>query len=127
MPRSKTIEIDEIVTPEKPPGERSGHQKDPVSSSASFSKKSSSDSSASNTEASMGSDSGDPFSQFQKSLPWKARITLYLTRWFVFLRSKSWGKLVIVPIIIVTVLLAIPLGLIAVFLLIIRSLLFPRR
>jgi len=34
---------------------------------------------------------------------------------------------VIVPIIIVTVLLAIPLGLIAVFLLIIRSLLFPRR
>ncbi len=64
---------------------------------------------------------------FDKALPWKARITLKLTQWFVLLRSKSWGKFVIVPIIILGVLLVIPLGLIAILVLIIRSIFSSRR
>ena len=45
----------------------------------------------------------------------------------MLLRSKSWGKFVIVPIIILGVLLVIPLGLIAILVLIIRSIFSSRR
>ena len=69
----------------------------------------------------------DPFANFRQSLPWKARITLSLTQWFVLLRSKSWGNLVIVPVVVLGVLLAIPLAIIAFFLLLVRSIFLPRR
>lgn len=69
----------------------------------------------------------DPFANFRQSLPWKARLTITLTQWFVLLRSKNWGKFVIVPIIILGVLLVIPLGLIAILVLIIRSIFSSRR
>lgn len=107
MPESKTIEIDEVVTPEKSAGDGLGDG--PVFDS---------------TEAFT---SNDPFADFQKALPWKTRLTLRLTQWFMLLRSKSWGKFVIVPIIILGLLLVIPLGLIAIFVLIIRSIFFSRR
>lgn len=63
----------------------------------------------------------NPFADFQKTLPWKARLTLKATQWFMILRSKSWGKLVIVPAVILALLLAIPLGLLFFCVLIIRS------
>ena len=107
MPESKTIEIDEVVTPEKSAGDGLGDG--PVFDS---------------DEAFNGK---DPFADFQKALPWKARLTLGLTQWFMLLRSKSWGKFIIAPIIILGVLLVIPLGLIAIFVLIIRSIFFSRR
>jgi len=107
MPESKTIEIDEVVTPEKSAGD--GLDDGPVFD---------------DDQAFTGN---DPFADFQKALPWKARITLKLTQWFMLLRSKSWGKFVIVPIIILGVLLVIPLGLIAILVLIIRSIFSLRR
>ena len=107
MPESKTIEIDEVVTPEKSAGDGLGDG--PVFN---------------DNQAFTGS---DPFADFQKALPWKARITLRLTQWFVLLRTKSWGKFVIVPIVILGLLLVIPLGLIAIFVLIIRSIFSARR
>ena len=115
MPESKTIEIDEIVTPEKSAGDASGQDGHiPLVDL--------------NTNRSLITRaSWDPFADFHKALPWKARLTLKLTQWFMLLRSKSWGKFVIVPIIILGVLLVIPLGLIAIFVLIIRSIFFPRR
>ena len=122
MPKSKTIEIDEIVTPEKSAGDAFGDQQDWSSSSPSGSTKKTAN--GSNTRETGGE---DPFANFQKALPWKARITLKLTQWFMLLRSKSWGKFVIVPIIILGVLLVIPLGLIVFFLLLIRSIFLPRR
>ena len=57
----------------------------------------------------------------------KRDFTITLTQWFVLLRSKNWGKFVIVPIIILGVLLVIPLGLIAILVLIIRSIFSSRR
>ena len=107
MPESKTIEIDEVVTPEKSAGDGLGGG--PV------------------FDGDEDFTSNDPFADFQKALPWKARIALKLTQWFMLLRSKSWGKFVIVPITILGVLLIIPLGLIAIFVLIIRSIFFSRR
>ena len=104
MPESKTIEIDEIITPGKPPG----------------------DTSSSRSGAASGSEAppfptGDPFADFQRTLPWKARWTLRLTRWFMLLRGKPWGKLVIVPAVVLALLLALPLGFIFFCFLIIRS------
>jgi hypothetical protein len=127
MPKSKTIEIDEILTPGKSSGAPDDQRKNRSSRWASTSKQSSTDEPTSDFKSSKGANSHDPFSQFQQSLPWKARITLFLTRWFVILRNKSWGKLVIVPLIIVALLLAIPLGLIALCLFIIHTLFFSRR
>jgi hypothetical protein len=110
MPESKTIEIDEIVTPEKPPGD------EPSAGSKKV------DWSQSNGGASRpDAPSGNPFADFQKALPWKARLTLGLTQWFMVLRSKSWGKLVIVPAVILGLLLVIPLGLLFISWMIIRS------
>lgn len=71
--------------------------------------------------------SSDPFTHFDQSLPWKARITLRLTRWFMLLRANSWGKIVIIPIVILAVAIAIPLGLIAIILLALRSIFKPQR
>jgi len=107
MPEGKTIEIDEVVTPEKSAGDSLGG--DPV------------------FDGDEAFNSNDPFADFQKALPWKARLTLKLTQWFMLLRSKSWGKLIIAPVIILGVLLVIPLGLIAIFVLIIRSIFSARR
>jgi hypothetical protein len=122
MPKSKTIEIDEIVTPEKSAGDAFGDQQDWSSSSPSGSTKKTAN--GSNTRVTGGE---DPFANFRQSLPWKARITLSLTQWFVLLRSKSWGNFVIVPVVVLGVLLAIPLGLIAISVLIIRSIFSSRR
>ena len=110
MPDSKTIEIDEIVTPEKHPGDEPSTGKKKADWSQS-------DGGASRPDAS----SGNPFADFQKALPWKARLTLGLTRWFMILRSKSWGKLVIVPAVILGLIIALPLGLLFVIWMIIRS------
>jgi len=122
MPKSKTIEIDEIVTPDKPSGDDdSGREGWSQSTTKSAGKRTQTD--PSDPEFS----SGDPFADFHKALPWKARLTLKLTSWFILLRSTSWGKFVIIPIIILGVLLVIPLGLIAIFLLMLRSIFFPRR
>jgi len=122
MPKSKTIEIDEIVTPEKSAGDAFGDQQDWSSSSPSGSTKKTAN--GSNTRETGGE---DPFANFRQSLPWKARITLSLTQWFVLLRSKSWGNLVIVPVVVLGVLLAIPLAITAFFLLLVRSIFLPRR
>ena len=122
MPESKTIEIDEIVTPEKSAGDASGDQQDWSTSSPGGSAKKTAN--GTNQHAAGGE---NPFANFHQSLPWKARITLRLTQWFVLLRTKSWGKFVIVPIVILGVFLVIPLGLIAIFVLIIRSIFLPRR
>jgi hypothetical protein len=65
--------------------------------------------------------SDNPFADLENSLPWKARWTLKLTRWFMLLRSKPWGKLVIVPAVLLGIVLVVPLGLIFFFYLIIRS------
>ena len=122
MPKSKTIQIDEIVTPDKPAGDRPSGQQGWSQSAAGKTRKRANTGSA---DPEFGSD--DPFSDFQRALPWKARWTLKLTGWFMLLRSKSWGKFVIIPIIILGVFLAIPLGLIALFLLMLRSIFLPRR
>ncbi|MBT8044676.1 MAG: hypothetical protein KJO79_06975 [Verrucomicrobiae bacterium] len=111
MPESKTIEIDEIVTPEKSAGDDS--------SSRSSSRTSSGENAPGSGASPFPSDT--PFADFQKALPWKARLTLKLTQWFMILRSKSWGKLVIVPAVVLGLLLAIPLGMIFFCILIIRS------
>lgn len=104
MPASKTIEIDEIITPEKPPGD---DQKGKTQSADGVSRP-------------EGQAPDNPFADFQKALPWKVRLTLKVTQWFMFLRSKSWGKLVIVPAVALALLLAIPLALIFFCALIIR-------
>ncbi|MDG1357836.1 MAG: hypothetical protein P8P36_06555 [Akkermansiaceae bacterium] len=127
MPESKPIEIDEILTPENSTGERSrARAKKPQSPDGSFG----GNSPAGSSSAGSSETDFDPeklFKNFRKSLPWKARITLILTRWFMLLQSKSWGKLALIPIIILAVLLAIPLALIAFLLLVIRSIFVPRR
>ncbi len=110
MPNSKTIEIDEIVTPEKSPGGDSCS-----TTNADWSQPAGK---ATRTEEPVPS---NPFADFQKALPWKARLTLKATQWFMILRSKSWGKLVIVPAVVLALLLALPLGLLFFFVLIIRS------
>ena len=111
MPKSKTINIDEIVTPEKPPGDDSKRPESKADWSQSAGK-------ATRTEEPAPS---NPFADFQKALPWKARLTLKVTQWFMILRSKSWGKLVIVPAVILALLLALPLGLLFFCVLIVRS------
>lgn len=111
MPKSKTIEIDEIVTPEKSPGDEPSPR----------------DHQPSGFERSGPGNPGgsgnpnNPFADFQKALPWKARLMLKLTQWFMLLRSKSWGKLIMVPAVILALLLALPLGLLFFCFLIIRS------
>lgn len=104
MPESKTIEIDEIVTPEK-----SG-ENDPSARSATAS-------------GSAAASDPNPFADFHKALPWKARLTLRLTQWFMLLRSKSWGNWVIVPAVVLALLLVIPLGALFFCILVLRSLL----
>ncbi len=95
MPQSKTIEIDEVL----PNGEgiptSSNPQREP--------------------------NSENPFSDFTKNLPWKAKLTLKLTSWFILLKSKPWGRWVTVPAIILAILLAVPLGFLAILYFSIRS------
>ena len=122
MPKSKTIEIDEIVTPEKSAGDAFGDEQDWSTSSPGGSAKK-----TANGSNQRQTSSEDPFASFHQSLPWKARLTITLTQWFVLLRSKNWGKFVIVPIVILGVFLVIPLGIIACLLLLIRSIFLPRR
>ena len=102
---SKTIEIDEVL----PPGEDS-----PIRAQ----------------KPSAASTPDDPFADLKKHLPWKARLTLKLTTWFMFLRSKSWGKWVIAPAVTLTILLAfilfIPLVLITFTYLTIKAILNPK-
>jgi len=107
MPQSKTINIDEIVTPGKTSGDEKSAESSPSTEMPSGKH--------------SGAPSGNPFADFQKALPWKARLTLKVTQWFMILRTKSWGKLVIVPAAILAILLVIPLGLIFFCILIIRS------
>lgn len=106
MPDPKTIEIDEIVTADpSADDDNRAHQGPP-----------------SGPEMPEFA-SGNPFSDLEKSLPWRARWTLRLTRWLMLLRSKPWGKFILIPAIAVGLLLAIPLGLIFFSVLAIRSLL----
>lgn len=101
MPETKTIEIDEIVTP----GDGSSAKADRSRSA----------------EAGVQPTPEDPFAGFKKSLGWKTRATLWVTQKFLYLKGKPWGKWVIAPIIILAVLLAIPLGLIFITVMMIRS------
>jgi hypothetical protein len=122
MPKSKTIEIDEILTPEQSGGNTRGNRQDRPTSYADASAKTST-----HGQGEAVPESADPFAGFSQQLPWRVRITLQLTQWFILLRAKSWGKFVIIPIVILAVVLAIPLGIIALLLLAIRSVLLPRR
>ena len=97
MPKTKTIEIDEIL-----PADGGEKMKGAASSS---------DQAFSN----------QPFPDLTSGLGWKARITLTLTQWFLLLRSKSWGKWVIGPAVVLLVLLAIPMVLLGIFALIVAS------
>lgn len=90
MPESKEIKIDEIVTADG--NASSGSRR------------------AGDSEAPPYS-SDDPLAGFKKSLGWKARATLWATQKFLYLRGKSWGKWVIVPLVFLAVLLAVPVGL----------------
>jgi hypothetical protein len=119
MPESKTIEIDEIVTPEKSGGGDPQGRADRSRSAA-----------GGTTTGGAGSPEfgpENPFANFHKTLPWKARLTIRMTQWFMLLRSKSWGMLILVPLIILSVLLAIPLIAIAIVVITLRSVFFPRR
>ena len=126
MPKSKTIEIDEIITPENSGAEVHGSRNH---SSASSSGGSTSAPPRGNP-GKNGTEDANPFADFHQSLPWRARITLRLTQWFLLLRAKSWGKLVIIPIVILAVMIAIPLVFIAFILMVIlmalRSIFSPR-
>lgn len=115
MPESKTIEIDEIVSPGE--STQKGRSREADTPRAEDTTRS----------GQAGYGSADPFADFHKALPWKARLTIRMTQWFVLLRGKSWGKFLVVPIVILAVLLAIPLALLAVFVLITRAIFFPRR
>lgn len=57
----------------------------------------------------------------KNSLGWKARLTLELTRGFLYLRSKKWGNWVIAPLVVLLVILAIPLAMMGILALIILS------
>ena len=109
MPESKTIEIDEIVTPGGTSAAKTGSpQSTDRSGSASRS-------------GSKAPTPDDPFASLRKSLGWKTRATLWATQKFLYLRSKPWGKWVIVPLSLLVIILAIPLGLIFIVVLAIRS------
>ena len=97
MPKTKTIQIDEVL-----PADGGENMKDAAPSS---------DQAFSN----------QPFPNLKSGLGWKARITLALTQWFLILRSKSWGKWVIVPVVILFVLLVIPLALLGISALVVVS------
>ena len=123
MPKSKTIEIDEILTPENSGDEFRRNQRNRAAwSSAS---RPSDNHTPDTNGAGMGS--ADTFAHFRQSLPWRARLTLWITQWFMLLRNKSWSKLVTIPIIILAVVITIPLGLIAILLLALRSIFKPSR
>ena len=119
MPKSKTIEIDEIVTPEKSAGDAFGVNKIGPILTGGFAKQT--------DQGSNPEQAGRPLRRFPQGTALESPLTLKLTQWFMLLRSKSWGKFVIVPIIILGVLLVIPLGLIAILVLIIRSIFSSRR
>jgi len=104
MPEPKTIDIDEILPAESGEDHSTGTRKsaDPTQTSA---------------------DPNQPFPDLTTGLGWKASLTLQLTRGFLFIRSKSWGKWIIVPLVILFVLLVIPLAILAVITLILISIL----
>ncbi|MBT8038294.1 MAG: hypothetical protein KJO21_12195 [Verrucomicrobiae bacterium] len=106
MPKSKTIEIDEVLSPKDGDGPTQGRASLGGRGQGASTQKPTPD---------------NPFADFQKSLPWKARLTLGLTQGLMILRSKSWGKWVIVPAVILGILIAIPLGILFIIAMIIRS------
>ena len=89
--KTKTIEIDEVL-PADSGGEASSGMPNQESTSR-----------------------DQPFPDLGASLGWKAKLTLFLTQWFLILRSKSWGKWVIGPLVVLLILLAIPIALLAIF------------
>ncbi|MBK1829304.1 hypothetical protein JIN77_01070 [Verrucomicrobiaceae bacterium R5-34] len=113
MPESKTIQIDEIVTPDAP-------------SSAKAERAKSADPKV-HTGQRPPEEPEDPFSGFQKSLGWKTRATLWVTQKFLYLRSRSWGKWVIAPAVLLAVMLAIPLGLLFMAAMLVRAILLSFR
>lgn len=108
MPEPKTIEIDEIL-PADAGGDDSMSTPKPVGSDR--------------ASGPQPTSAEQPFPDLTAGLGWKTRLTLQLTQWFLFLRSKSWGKWIIGPLVVLLVVLAIPLALLAVFGLIIFSIL----
>ena len=104
--KSKTIEIDEIL-PADGRGESSSGTPKSANKNQDF------------------TSPEQPFPDLGAALGWKARLTLLLTQWFLILRSKSWGKWIIGPLVVLVILLAIPLAMLAVFGLIIASILRP--
>jgi hypothetical protein len=109
LPDRKTITIDEIVTTKK---NDSAKKKGNANWSQATSQ---------NPNSGFSPTPENIFADLQKSLPWKARLTLCLTRWFMSLWGKSYGKLVIIPITVIGALMAIPLGLLFLCFLITRS------
>jgi len=107
LPETKEIQIDEIVTPDVPSSEKTDQPR-PVEGKV-------------RTGQRPPEEPEDPFAGFQKNLGWKTRTTLWVTQKFLYLRSKPWGKWVIVPAVLLAIILAIPLGLIFVTVMLIRS------
>lgn len=106
MPKAKTIEIDEIL-----PADGGEHPANPHSSDDRVQR--------GRTQAF----SDQPMPDLAAGLGWKTRLTLKFTQWFLFLRSKSYGKWIIGPVVILAILLAIPLAMLAGLSLIILSIL----
>lgn len=103
-----TVEIDEVLPANNGEDFKSAHPTRSAGSAGSSKKR---------DEAS----GAQPFPDLASSLGWKARITLLLTQWLLILRTKSWGKWVLAPLVILLILLAIPLAMIGMFALIIVS------
>jgi len=133
MPESKTIEIDEVLPAENAGGskrEPNSHSSRTSHSSRAQDKKPDY-STGQAPRPSAKEESAPPFPDIASALGWKARLTLTLTQWFLFLRSKTWGKWVIGPIVVFGILLAIPLAILAIFgfflMALFRPLTAPRR
>lgn len=105
MPEPKTIEVDEIL-----PAPSSGKDSKHI-----HSHRGQSHHSKENQTTNPEPTANNPFPDIASALGWKARLTLKLTQSFLYLRRKRWGKWVMGPLVIFTILLAIPLAIIALF------------
>jgi hypothetical protein len=56
---------------------------------------------------------------------WKTKLTLWLTQTFLILRSKSYGKWIIVPVVVLIIFLAVPLAILAILAFFLKALFQP--
>ena len=118
MPKTKTIEVDEIL-----PAPNSGKdsKRDPSHRRKKHGSTQKQGAAREDADKPASSSPDTPFPDIASTLGWKARLTLKLTQWFLILRSKSWGKWVIGPIVALAIVLAIILAIPAILLIIIFS------